>query len=121
GYLTFCTNIFPGASWASHFAYLKAEVPVIKQALAPAERLGIGLRISGEASVELMDPKQLTAFQHWLQQNGCFVFTVNGFPYGNFHRSRVKDQVHAPDWTTTERREYTFRLARLLTVLLPEN
>jgi hypothetical protein len=44
---------------------------------------------------------------------------MNGFPYGGFHNTVVKDEVHAPDWTTTERVEYTKRLADILAVLLP--
>lgn len=120
GYLTFCTNIFPGASWSAHFDHLKAEIPVIKQQLAPGQQFGIGLRVSNEASAELTKPDRLKEFQHWLRQNDCFVFTVNGFPFGNFHRTRVKDLVHAPDWATTERREYTLRLAQLLAALLPD-
>ncbi|MEJ7680388.1 MAG: hypothetical protein WKG06_21545 [Segetibacter sp.] len=33
----------------------------------------------------------------------------------------VKDQVHAPDWTTRERVEYTKRLFTILAELLPDN
>lgn len=121
GYLTFCTNIFPGESWDAHFKLLKSEIPVIKKRLAPEQKFGIGLRLSNEASVELIKPERLKEFQEWLTDNNCFVFTMNGFPYGNFHKTRVKDQVHAPDWTTKERLDYTLRLARILSALLPEN
>ena len=48
-------------------------------------------------------------------------FTMNGFPYGGFHNTRVKDQVHAPDWTTRERVDYTKRLFDILAELLPDN
>jgi hypothetical protein len=46
---------------------------------------------------------------------------MNGFPYGSFHNTTVKDQVHAPDWLTTERVQYTIRLAKILADLLPRN
>jgi hypothetical protein len=46
---------------------------------------------------------------------------MNGFPYGGFHHTKVKDQVHAPDWTTNERVSYTIRLFHILEELLPEN
>jgi hypothetical protein len=49
-----------------------------------------------------------------------YVHIINGFPYGSFHGTAVKDQVHQPDWTTTERLDYTKRLARILSFLLPE-
>jgi hypothetical protein len=48
------------------------------------------------------------------------VFTINGFPYGKFHGTRVKEQVYAPDWTTRERLDYTKLLFDLLAQLLHE-
>ncbi|MEO6150044.1 MAG: metabolite traffic protein EboE [Mucilaginibacter sp.] len=62
----------------------------------------------------------LQQFKSWLKETGAYVFTMNGFPYGGFHHTRVKDQVHAPDWTTTDRLAYTLRLFRTLSALLPE-
>ncbi len=69
--------------------------------------------------MELTQPERLKEFQNWLTANDCYVFTMNGFPYGGFHNTRVKDQVHAPDWRTPERVDYTIRLFHLLTALLP--
>ena len=51
---------------------------------------------------------------------GLFIFVINGFPYGGFHHTRVKDQVHAPDWTTQDRVLYTIQLFNILAELLPE-
>jgi hypothetical protein len=48
------------------------------------------------------------------------VAILNGFPFGGFHRQRVKDDVHRPDWTTHDRQTYTVRLAAILSQLLPE-
>ena len=45
---------------------------------------------------------------------------MNGFPYGNFHKTRVKDHVHSPDWTTDERVAYTNRLFDILACLVPQ-
>ena len=120
GYLTFCTNIFPGLSWASHFSALRKEIPQIKGQLAPDQPLGIGLRLSDTAAQTLSEPGQLAAFKEWLTEEGCMVFTMNGFPFGNFHGRPVKDQVHVPDWTTPERLAYTIRLFHILSALLPE-
>src|SRR5208282_3986799 len=44
----------------------------------------------------------------------------NGFPYGQFHGERVKEQVYRPDWATPERLDYTKLLFNLLSQLLPE-
>ncbi|GAB3943259.1 metabolite traffic protein EboE [Spirosoma harenae] len=119
GHLGYCTNIHAGETWSDHFAALQQAIPELKQQLSPDAPYGIGLRLSNQASEELEQPENLVAFQHWLTQNDCYVFTMNGFPFGGFHRTVVKDQVHAPDWTTEARVEYTKRLFRILSVLLP--
>lgn len=121
GQLTFCTNIFPGESWEKHFNALKKYVPSIKKEVSPNQSFGIGLRLSHKASLQLSKEAELKTFQQWLHQNDCYIFTMNGFPYGNFHHTRVKDQVHAPGWITNERLQYTLRLFRILAALLPED
>ncbi|MBL4675376.1 MAG: metabolite traffic protein EboE [Mucilaginibacter sp.] len=119
GHLTYCTNIHPGESWADHFGALKQNFPQIKQALSPGAPMGIGLRLSNQASLEILHGDNLQQFREWLTETGAYVFTMNGFPYGGFHHVRVKDQVHAPDWTTSHRLEYTLRIFRILSALLP--
>lgn len=119
GHLGYCTNIHAGEHWADHFIALQHAIPTIKQKLSPDAPFGIGLRLSNIASLELTQPERLKEFQNWLTDNDCYVFTMNGFPYGGFHNTRVKDQVHAPDWRTPERVDYTIRLFHLLTALLP--
>ena len=121
GHLTFCTNIYAGENWMAHFAVLKDSFPVLKAQLSPEAPMGIGLRLSNLASIELLEENHLEIFKQWLAQEGGYVFTMNGFPYGGFHHTRVKDQVHAPDWTTRDRVEYTLRLAAILSQLLPAN
>ena len=61
----------------------------------------------------------MAAFRRWLDRHGCYVFTINGFPFGQFHGTRVKEQVYWPDWTRRERLDYTCRLFDLLHQLLP--
>ena len=119
GHLGYCTNIHPGETWADHFAALQQAVPEVKKRYSPDQPFGLGLRLSNSASEALEDPETLIGFQHWLADNGLYVFTMNGFPFGGFHDVVVKDQVHTPDWTTEARVDYTKRLFRLLSVLLP--
>ena len=120
GQLTYCSNIHAGETWPRHLEQLQEYVPRIKAAVAADRPFGIGLRLSNTASLQLSEPAALRGFKDWLQQMDCYVFTMNGFPYGDFHHTVVKDQVHAPDWTTRQRVDYTLRLARILAVLLPE-
>lgn len=116
---TYCSNIHPGETWADHFIALKENFPAIKNDLSPLAPTGIGLRLSNIASIEILEADNLSVFKQWLKNNGAYVFTMNGFPYGGFHNTIVKDQVHAPDWTTEDRVAYTLRLFNILADLLP--
>lgn len=119
GHLSYCTNIHPGETWPDHFAQLQQYIPSIKASVSPDKPFGIGLRLANTASLELSKETNLLAFKQWLKEQGCYVFTMNGFPYGGFHHTVVKDQVHTPDWTTSDRVDYTARLFRILAALLP--
>lgn len=121
GDLTYCSNIHPGEKWDDHFAALQQTVPYIRQQLAPGSAFALGLRIANEASIELSKPERLAEFKAWLDEQNVFVPIINGFPYGGFHNTTVKDHVHTPDWTTTDRRDYTIRLFDILVQLLPDN
>lgn len=119
GHLSYCTNIHAGESWKNHFESLKKNFPLIKEQVSRDSPMGIGLRLSNIASIDLQDTPNLELFKSWLQENEAYVFTMNGFPYGDFHHAIVKDQVHAPDWTTHDRLQYTLRLFGILSKLLP--
>ncbi|PXA03376.1 hypothetical protein DDZ13_11815 [Coraliomargarita sinensis] len=120
-HLGYSTNIHRGNSWEETFAGLRDYTLQVKDAVCPeGVPYGIGLRLSHEASLELAEGDRLTEFRRWLEANNCYVFTINGFPYGNFHGTRVKEQVYVPDWQTQARLDYTKRLFDLLAQLLPE-
>ena len=120
GHLSYCTNIHPGENWKDHFDEIKKAVPVIKHQLSPSLPFGIGLRLSDTACSELSCPENLAQFKSWLDTNNCYVFTMNGFPFGNFHQHPVKENVHTPDWTMPDRVNYSIKLFDLLKDLLPE-
>lgn len=120
GHLSYCTNIHAGESWKDHFAALKENFPGIRKAVCGSQAMGIGLRLSNSASLDLQAADELNEFKEWLKANNAYVFTMNGFPYGDFHHAVVKDNVHAPDWTSKERVDYTVRLFNTLAKLLPE-
>ncbi|WP_400261455.1 hypothetical protein ACFX5U_16245 [Sphingobacterium sp. SG20118] len=120
GHLTYCTNIHPGKNWDDDFKALKDNFSFIKQSVSKNEPLGIGLRLSNISSLELVKEDNLIEFKQWLKENDAYVFTMNGFPYGEFHRTVVKEDVHTPDWTTDARKDYTIRLFTILQSLLAE-
>ncbi|MCF7763265.1 MAG: metabolite traffic protein EboE [Verrucomicrobia bacterium] len=118
-HLAYSTNIHRGENWDETFAGLEQYTLKVRDQVCPTEPYAIGLRLGDLASRELSEPATLSRFQKWLEQHNCYVFTVNGFPYGRFHGGRVKEQVYVPDWTTCERLEYTKRLFDLLAQLVP--
>lgn len=117
--LTYCTNIHPANGWAAVFASLQQYAPALKAQLAPDRPFGIGLRLSGQESYELLQDDHLSRLQTFLATHELYVFTLNGFPYGPFHGQPVKANVHAPDWRNDERVQYTLRLVYILAALLP--
>ncbi|MEM9526789.1 MAG: metabolite traffic protein EboE [Bacteroidota bacterium] len=119
GHLCYCTNIHLGESWPEVLESLEYALRV-KAKISPDAPFGIGLRLSAQAAEQLGEGGALRRFKEWLTSHDCYVFTMNGFPYGGFHGQVVKDQVHAPDWTTPERLDYTRQLFNQLAYLLPE-
>jgi len=119
-HISYCTNIHSGELWADHFEQLRQHVPAVKAQVSPDRPFGIGLRLSARAAKDLQHPAAMRDFKDWLAENDLYVFTMNGFPFGDFHLESVKDKVHAPDWTAPERRDYTKSLFGILAALLPE-
>ena len=57
----------------------------------------------------------------FLGEQRLHAFTINGFPYDNFHQDVVKHRVYLPPWWDEKRLAYTQRLASVLAALLPES
>lgn len=119
-HLTYCTNVHPAESWAETWAALAGPVAEVKQRFCPDRTMGVGLRLSARACRELEVEGALTDLEPRLADLGLYVFTLNGFPYGAFHQTRVKEAVYLPDWRDPDRVGYTLSLARILAALVPE-
>lgn len=122
-HLAYCTNVHPAESWAETMAVLRTEVLAVREKVSPVEPFAIGLRLSARAAEELLadSAAPLLKFRGWLADHNCYVFTINGFPYGSFHHTRVKEEVYRPDWTSAERLIYTNRLFVILSELCPRD
>ena len=127
-HFSYCLNVHPGESLAQVRQAISSHVPAIHKGLSPHRNaadarapFGLGLRIARKAADELKDPAALDTFRELLQSLNLYTFTINGFPYGAFHQTRVKENVYAPDWRTPERFQYTRDLFDLLAVLLPDD
>jgi sugar phosphate isomerase/epimerase len=118
-HLTYCTKIHPGHGWKDLMANLHVYAPALKAGLAPARPFGLGLRLSAVESVELLNGNRLAEFQNFLDRHNLYVFTLNGFPYGDLTGPVVKSRIFAPDWREEARVRYTLDLIEILRRLLP--
>lgn len=120
-HLAYCSNIHPGEDWPTVRDALGAALPDVRRQLSIDGPMAVGLRISARAAEDLAEPATLEAFRHQLRDLGCYVPTINAFPYGAFHGTRVKERVYLPDWRAGARVDYTNRTATILSALLQDH
>ena len=119
--LGYCTNVHAGATFDEMRSNLLRYAVPVKQRVSPGAPMGVGLWLSSDAAnYALANFAALRDLKSWMQGLGLVVYTVNGFPYGNFHQPVVKTRVYQPDWATQARYDYTLSLARILAALLPD-
>jgi sugar phosphate isomerase/epimerase len=119
-HLTYCTNIHAGERWSDIEDALSTYLPTVKWLVSPTRPMGIGLRLSGAAAADLGEPRALASLIDFLKRADLYVFTINAFPYGSFHGTRVKEQVYEPDWRHEGRLHFTNHVANIMAKLLPE-
>ena len=119
-HLSYCTNIHPAETWVETLGALQEHTLKVRDEVSPDKPYAIGLRLSADAARELLEGNNLPSFKTWLSEHGCYVFTINGFPYGSFHGTRVKENVYRPDWSSPDRLLYTNNLFDIIAQLAPE-
>jgi sugar phosphate isomerase/epimerase len=117
--LTYCANLHPGESLAEVLDGLERFAGPVRAALG-RDAMGIGLWLSRSALTEVR-ALGVDRLRGALEAQGLFVFTMNGFPYGDFHAEVVKRRVYHPDLGTDGRRQYLLELAEVLAALLPDD
>ncbi len=116
--LTYCTNVHPGETVEEIHGYLRDVTIPLKERVCPDRRMGVGLWLSNRAARQLDDDAEaMTLLRSVLEENRLYVFTVNAFPYGDFHQRRVKEGVYSPSWVDAERATFSARVARVLAAL----
>lgn len=116
--LGYCTNVHAGRDWAEARENLLRYASAVRRRVAPNGVLPVGLWFSAEASEDLLGGGRTAELRELLVANGLKAFTLNGFPFGNFHQPVVKHAVYSPDWLSPERMAYTLNLAEILAGLL---
>lgn len=119
-HLTYCLNVHPGETWPEVQASIETHAASVRRSVAAGSLFGLGLRLGRRALDDLAAPEARQRLRELLVDNGLYVFTANGFPFGTFHGQAVKTEVYRPDWTDRRRLDYTRDLADLLAPLLPE-
>ncbi|MBM4074135.1 MAG: hypothetical protein FJ267_00645 [Planctomycetes bacterium] len=118
--LSYCTNVHPAMSVAEVDQGLDEFTVPIKKNLG--SDLAAGLWLARPVVDELEEsPDVLRRFSDRLRDRSLVCYTLNAFPYGNFHSQRVKENVYLPDWSDCARFDYSMSCARVLSKLLPEN
>ena len=116
--LSYCTNAHPGLT-------VEKVCDGLEQYTSPLQNncgfpIAAGLWLSQPVIQELIDSEAAqNQLNGQLKKNQLVCYTLNAFPYGDFHSDRVKENVYLPDWTTTERLDYTLNCAKVLANLLP--
>ncbi|MEM9701939.1 MAG: metabolite traffic protein EboE, partial [Planctomycetota bacterium] len=121
--LCYCTNVHPGRSVAEVLEGLEQFAVPIRDRLAEAGGgpLAVGLWFADPVAKALAaDPDGAAKVREFLGDRNLGCYTLNAFPFGDFHADAVKAAVYQPDWTSAERASYTLRCAEILAELLPE-
>jgi hypothetical protein len=115
----YCTNVHAGPDLAQTRQNLERYALAVKRRYSPAAPMGVGLWLAASAARQLLRERRVREFADWLAEVGLVPFTLNGFPYGDFHQAVVKHQVYLPTWWEPARLEYTQDLIRIQHELLP--
>ena len=115
----YCCNVHSGVTLDEVKANLQRYSTRVQKTLADNTVLPIGLWFSDSVSGELEVAGASEAFSDWLSKHQLLPYTINGFPFGDFHSTVVKHSVYRPDWADPSRLNYTIRLAKILNRLLP--
>ncbi|MDA1158262.1 MAG: metabolite traffic protein EboE [Planctomycetota bacterium] len=117
--LSYCTNVHPGLTVEEVEAGLRENTTAVRSRVG---ELAAGLWLARPVASELLEsPDRLNRFSGWLKEAGLTCYTLNTFPFGNFHDARVKENVYLPDWTRDDRVDYTLDSARILAKLMPDD
>lgn len=116
--LGYCTNVHPGRTVAEVLDGLdRFTAPVARRRKRPT---AAGLWLADSVTAEWEASGDLRrALADRLAEYGLVCYTLNAFPFGDFHGPRVKENVYLPDWADPGRRIYTERCANLLASLAP--
>jgi sugar phosphate isomerase/epimerase len=115
--LAYCANVHPAETWDQACSNIRTFAASVRARMGRPVGLGVWLpaRLCAEATDERVERLRET-----IAEADVAVYTMNAFPFGDFHAERVKEEAYRPDWTSLERLNYTAAAAELLARLAPE-
>lgn len=117
--LTYCTNVHPADDLAAaEIVYREQAAPTLRASLGEG-RLCLGAWWPADVATELAsDDAVLARHGDLCEELGVVPMSLNLFPMGRFHGTRVKEAVYEPDWSDDARLQFTLNAARAVARLL---
>jgi sugar phosphate isomerase/epimerase len=110
----YCSNVHPAESFAKLARVIEGPIHRVRAARG-LENMAAGLWLSAQTAGTIINDADTQArFTSLLSAHAIDLVTLNGFPYGDFHSERVKENAYLPDWAESRRLQYSCDLARLL-------
>lgn len=117
--ISYCTNVHPAQAVAEVESGLTEFTVPVRENVGS---LAAGLWLARPVIDELLASETLQQrLSKTLRDGDLSCYTLNTFPFGNFHDARVKENVYLPDWTRDTRFAYTIDSARMLALLMPDD
>lgn len=114
----YCSNVHATRDLAGLRASIDRHFQAVRR-LRGLDHQDSGLWICAHAAGQLQEKAARRQFLDLLEETGLRLTSLNGFPYGEFHKGAVKAAVYLPDWSMPERLAYSLNLARILAHALP--
>lgn len=111
--LSYCTNVHPGRTIDEVVDNLAAYSVPIRRACGGSMCVGMWFAKNVVGQVQRHEPWE-RMLRECLDKHDLEFYTINAFPFRNFHSDRVKDSVYEPDWSDQSRLEYTLGAAHIL-------
>ena len=115
--LSYCTNVHPCRSRHDLEKIISDEASSVRDQCG--FDIGIGLWLPSAVISEVAHDVDATrSLANALDSRGLQCFSLNAFPFGDFHSERVKENVYLPDWSDVRRLNYTRLCSKFLAGIL---
>jgi len=114
--ITYCGNVHPAVDLDSWFESIERfTVPIAAARGADGKQFGFGAWWNAATLADLNEnPDRIQRLQDFLSECGIPLWTVNAFPYGEFHETVVKTSVYEPNWEDEARVLFTRHAAEVI-------